>query len=60
MASTGVHYPLLAIPAYYAFCLVPHIYAGALLSSNGYNVNNANPKAALSPAAVKGKVPDAV
>lgn len=58
--SNSLNYPLLAIPAYYVFSLVPHIYAGTLLSANGYKVNNANPKASLSPDAVKGKVPDAV
>jgi hypothetical protein len=36
------------------------MYAGSILSANGYKVNNANPKASLSPDAVKGKVPDAV
>jgi uncharacterized MAPEG superfamily protein len=36
------------------------MYAGSILSANGYQVNNANPKASLSPDAVKGKVPDAV
>ncbi len=36
------------------------MYAGAILSSAGYKVNNANPKASLSPSAVQGKVPDAV
>lgn len=60
MASSTLNYPLLSIPAYYIFSLVPHIYAGSILSSNGYQVNNANPKASLSPDAVKGKVPDAV
>jgi hypothetical protein len=60
MSSNSLNYPLLAIPAYYIFSLVPHIYAGSILSANGYQVNNANPKASLSPDAVKGKVPDAV
>ncbi|KAJ4346213.1 hypothetical protein N0V95_005579 [Ascochyta clinopodiicola] len=60
MASSSLNYPLLSIPAYYIFSLIPHMYAGGLLSSNGYKVNNANPKASLSPDAVKGKVPDAV
>lgn len=60
MSSNSLNYPLLAIPAYYVFSLIPHGYAGSLLSSNGYKVNNANPKASLSPDAVKGKVPDAV
>lgn len=60
MPSNSINYPLLAIPAYYVFSLIPHGYAGSLLSSNGYKVNNANPKASLSPDAVKGKVPDAV
>jgi uncharacterized MAPEG superfamily protein len=60
MASSTLNYPLLSIPAYYIFSLVPHMYAGSLLSSAGYQVNNANPKASLSPDAVKGKVPDAV
>jgi hypothetical protein len=60
MSSNSLNYPLLAIPAYYVFSLVPHMYAGSILASNGYKVNNANPKASLSPDAVKGKVPDAV
>ncbi|EUC32010.1 hypothetical protein COCVIDRAFT_30220 [Bipolaris victoriae FI3] len=60
MPSNSLNYPLLAIPAYYVFSLIPHGYAGSLLSSNGYKVNNANPKASLSPDAVKGKVPDAI
>ncbi|KAI4671941.1 hypothetical protein J4E90_003469 [Alternaria incomplexa] len=60
MSSNSLNYPLLAIPAYYVFSLVPHIYAASLLTANGYKINNANPKAALSPEAVKGKVPDAV
>ncbi|KAK6076217.1 hypothetical protein SCUP234_07385 [Seiridium cupressi] len=60
MSSNSLNYPLLAIPAYYVFSLVPHAYAGSLLASNGYRVDNANPKASLSPSAVKGKVPDAV
>jgi hypothetical protein len=57
---SSLNYPLLAIPAYYIFSVFPHIYAGSILSANGYKVDNANPKASLSPAAVKGKVPDAV
>jgi hypothetical protein len=60
MSSNSLNYPLLAIPAYYVFSLVPHMYAGSLLASHGYKVNNANPKASLAPDAVKGKVPDAV
>jgi hypothetical protein len=60
MSSNSLNYPLLAIPAYYVFSLVPHMYAGSILASNGYKVNNANPKASLSPDAVKGKVPDTV
>lgn len=60
MASSSINYPLLSIPAYYVFSLVPHIYAGALLSSNGYKVDNSNPKASLSAEKVKGKVPEAV
>lgn len=60
MASSTLNYPLLSIPAYYVFSLVPHIYASSILGANGYKVNNANPKASLSPDAVKGKVPDAV
>ncbi|CAO2652119.1 Nn.00g004020.m01.CDS01 [Neocucurbitaria sp. VM-36] len=60
MSSSGLNYPLLAIPAYYAFSLVPHVYASSLLASNGYKINNANPKASLAPSAVQGKVPDAV
>ncbi|KAJ4351755.1 uncharacterized protein N0V89_007098 [Didymosphaeria variabile] len=58
--STGLNYPLLAIPAYYVFSVTPHIYAMNLLKSAGYKVNNTNPKASLSPANVQGKVPDAV
>ncbi|KAF2850372.1 HET-domain-containing protein [Plenodomus tracheiphilus IPT5] len=58
--SNSLNYPLLAIPAYYAFSLVPHAYASSILTANGYKINNANPKASLSPDAVKGKVPDAV
>lgn len=60
MSSSSLNYPLLAIPAYYIFSLVPHMYASGILSANGYKVNNANPKASLSPSAVQGKVPDAV
>lgn len=60
MPSNTLNYPLLAIPAYYVFSIIPHIYAGSILSAHGYKVNNANPKASLSPSAVKGKVPDAV
>ena len=60
MASSSLNYPLLSIPAYYVFSLIPHVYAGSILNANGYKVNNANPKASLSPDAVKGKVPDAV
>jgi len=60
MASSSLNYPLLSIPAYYVFSLIPHMYAGSLLSTHGYQVNNANPKASLAPDAVKGKVPDAV
>ena len=60
MAFSSLNYPLLSIPAYYVFSLVPHMYAMSQLSSAGYKVNNANPKASLSPDAVKGKVPDAV
>lgn len=60
MASSSLNYPLLSIPAYYIFSLVPHIYASTLLSSAGYKVNNANPKASMSPSVVKGKVPDDV
>ncbi|KAF2829435.1 hypothetical protein CC86DRAFT_189668 [Ophiobolus disseminans] len=58
--SSSLNYPLLAIPAYYIFSLVPHAYAGSILASSGYKVNNANPKASMSPDAVKGKVPDEV
>ncbi|KAJ4992438.1 hypothetical protein SVAN01_02147 [Stagonosporopsis vannaccii] len=58
--SSTLNYPLLSIPAYYIFSLAPHIYAGSLLSSSGYKVNNANPKASISPSAVQGKVPDSV
>ena len=60
MSSNSLNYPLLAIPAYYVFSLIPHGYAGSLLSSHGYKINNANPKASLSPDSIKGKVPDAV
>jgi uncharacterized MAPEG superfamily protein len=60
MASASLNYPLLAIPAYYVFSLVPHAYAGSILASAGYKVNNANPKAAMSPSEVQGKVPDEV
>jgi len=60
MSSNSLNYPLLAIPAYYVFSLVPHGYAGSLLAKHGYKVNNANPKASLSPDNVKGKVPDEV
>ncbi|KNG48034.1 hypothetical protein TW65_04939 [Stemphylium lycopersici] len=60
MSSSTLNYPLLAIPAYYVFSLVPHAYAGGLLSTHGYKVNNANPKASMSPDSVKGKVPDIV
>ncbi|KAF9697649.1 hypothetical protein EKO04_004310 [Ascochyta lentis] len=60
MASSSLNYPLLSIPAYYVFSLLPHMYAGSILSANGYQINNANPKASLSPEAVKGKVPEAV
>jgi uncharacterized MAPEG superfamily protein len=55
-----LNYPLLSIPAYYVFSIVPHIYASSILAGAGYKANNANPKASLSPANVKGKVPDAV
>ncbi|KAL1591409.1 hypothetical protein SLS60_012022 [Paraconiothyrium brasiliense] len=58
--STGLNYPLLAIPAYYLFSTVPHVYAMNLLKSAGYKINNSNPKASLSPSNLKGKVPDAV
>ncbi|KAF2623548.1 hypothetical protein BU25DRAFT_434119 [Macroventuria anomochaeta] len=60
MASSTLNYPLLSIPAYYVFSIIPHIYANSILGANGYKVNNANPKASLSPDAVKGKVPDAI
>ncbi|KAJ4339761.1 hypothetical protein N0V87_002961 [Didymella glomerata] len=60
MASSSLNYPLLSIPAYYVFSIIPHMYAGSILASAGYKVNNANPKASLSPDAVKGKVPDEV
>lgn len=60
MASASLNYPLLAIPAYYVFSLMPHAYAGSILASAGYKVNNANPKASMSPSAVEGKVPDEV
>jgi uncharacterized MAPEG superfamily protein len=54
------NYPLLSIPAYYVFSIIPHIYASSILAGAGYKTNNANPKASLSPDNVKGKVPDAV
>lgn len=60
MSSNSLNYPLLAIPAYYLFSVFPHVYAGQLLASHGYKINNANVKASLSPSAVKGKVPDEV
>ena len=60
MASSTLNYPLLSIPAYYVFSIVPHMYTQSILKSSGYKVNNANPKASLSPDAVKGKVPDDV
>ena len=60
MASSSLNYPLLSIPAYYVFSVLPHLYAGSILASAGYKVNNANPKASLSPSAVQGKVPDEV
>jgi hypothetical protein len=56
----SLNYPLLAIPAYYVFSIVPHVYASSILTSAGYKPNNANPKASLSPSTVKGKVPDDV
>jgi len=59
-SSSTLNYSLLAIPAYYIFSLAPHIYAGSLLSSQGYQVNNANPKASLSPSNTQGKVSDEV
>lgn len=60
MTSTSTNYHLLAIPAYYVFSILPHAYSGAILSSHGYHLNNANPRASLSPSSVQGKVPDAV
>lgn len=60
MSVSTLNYPLLAIPAYYIFSVVPHAYASSLLANAGYKVNNASPKASLSPDAVKGKVPEAV
>jgi hypothetical protein len=60
MSASTLNYPLLAIPAYYVFSVAPHVYAASLLTSAGYKVNNANPKASGSPEQVKGKVPDAV
>jgi hypothetical protein len=60
MSTTSTNYHLLAIPAYYVFSVIPHAYAQSILASSGYKPNNANPKASLSPDAVKGKVPDAV
>ncbi|EDU39843.1 MAPEG domain containing protein [Pyrenophora tritici-repentis] len=60
MSSNSLKYPLLAIPAYYVFSVVPHVYASGLLARHGYKMNNANPKASLSPENVKGKVPDEV
>ncbi|KAH8728833.1 MAPEG family-domain-containing protein [Phaeosphaeriaceae sp. PMI808] len=58
--SSSFSYPLLAIPAYYIFSILPHVYAQGLLTSNGYQPDNANPKSSTSPTAIKGKVPDAV
>lgn len=60
MASSSLNYPLLSIPAYYVFSLIPHMYAVKKLESSGYKINNANPKASLSPDAIKGKVPEDV
>ncbi|EAT83918.1 hypothetical protein HBH56_157390 [Parastagonospora nodorum] len=60
MSTSSTNYHLLAIPAYYIFSIAPHIYAQSILTASGYKVNNANPKASLSPDSVKGKVPDAV
>ena len=59
-SATGLNYPLLAIPAYYVFSIVPHAYAMGLLKGAGYNGNNANPRASLAPSATKGKVPEEV
>jgi hypothetical protein len=28
MASSSLNYPLLSIPAYYVFSIIPHMYAG--------------------------------
>ncbi|KAJ8118160.1 hypothetical protein OPT61_g810 [Boeremia exigua] len=36
------------------------MYTGAILARSGYRINNANPRASLSPSAVQGKVHDAV
>jgi hypothetical protein len=60
MSTSSTNYHLLAIPAYYIFSIAPHIYAQSILTASGYKANNANPKASLSPDAVKGKVPDAM
>lgn len=60
MMSSSLNYHLLAIPAYYVFSIVPHAYAGSLLSSNGYKADSANPRASMSADAVKGKVPHEV
>lgn len=60
MSASSLNYPLLAIPAYYVFSVVPHMYAASILAGAGYKVNNANPKSSGSSEAVKGKVPDAV
>jgi hypothetical protein len=55
---SSLNYPLLAIPAYYVFSILPHVYAQSVLASAGYKPNNANPRATASDA--QKKVPDAV
>jgi hypothetical protein len=55
---SSLNYPLLAIPAYYVFSILPHVYAQSVLTGAGYKPNNANPRSTAENA--KGKVPDAV
>lgn len=59
-SASGLNYPLLAIPAYYVFSIVPHAYAMSVLKGAGYSPNNANPRASLAGDATKGKVPEEV
>ncbi|KAI5361387.1 Putative membrane-associated, eicosanoid/glutathione metabolism (MAPEG) protein [Septoria linicola] len=60
MSSSSINYPLLSIPAYYLFSIVPHIYAQSLLATSGYKINAADPKSSIAPERLKGKVPEAV